>query len=127
MSRVVEITDIKELEKITKNYPSNLIIIDFSASWCMPCQTIKPVFAELSKKYENCIFLKVDVDEADELMEFFGPRSLPTFILMKNGKAFFKWSGSDEDTLKRNIEKYMKFDVSKLEETNSNNTNELNA
>ena len=116
MSRVVEITDIEELEKITKKYPSNLIIIDFSASWCMPCQTIKPVFAELSKKYENCIFLKVDVDEADELMDFFGPRSLPTFILMKNGKAFHKWSGADQDTLKRTIEKYMNFDISDLEE-----------
>ena len=121
MSRVVDISNIEELEKIAKNFPSNLIIIDFSASWCMPCQTIKPIFAKLSKKYENCIFLKVDVDEADELMEFFSPTSLPTFILMKNGKAFFKWSGSDEDTLKRNIEKYMKFDVSKLEENNSNN------
>ena len=123
MSRVVEITDIKELEKITKNYPSNLIIIDFSASWCMPCQTIKPVFAELSKKYENCIFLKVDVDEADELMEFFGPRSLPTFILMKNGKAFHKWSGADQDTLKRNVEKYMNFDVSELEEEDKEQSN----
>jgi len=121
MSRVVDISNIEELEKIAKKFPSNLIIIDFFASWCMPCQTIKPIFAELSKQHENCIFLKVNVDEAEELMEFFSPTSLPTFILMKNGKAFYKWSGSDENTLKRNIEKYMKFDVSKLEENNSNN------
>ena len=89
----------------------------------MPCQTIKPIFAELSQKYENCIFLKVDVDEADELMDFFGPESLPTFILMKNGKAFHKWSGADQDTLKRNVEKYMNFDVSELEEEDKEQSN----
>ena len=42
---------------------------------------------------------------------------------MKNGKAFHKWSGADQDTLKRNVEKYMNFDVSELEEEDKEQSN----
>ena len=45
-SRVVEITEIDELEKIAKEFSRNLIVMDFSATWCMPCKSIKPFFKE---------------------------------------------------------------------------------
>jgi len=120
--RVVDITTIEELEKIAKKYPSNLIIIDFSATWCGPCKGIKPIYEALSKEYTNCIFLKVDVDEGEELMEFFGPRSLPTFILMKDGKAFHKWSGTEPD-IKSKLDEFINFDVSSLNENNKEEEN----
>ena len=113
--RVVDITTIDELEKIAKNFPSNLIIIDFFATWCGPCKGIKPVYEALSKECTNCIFLKVDVDKSDELLGFFSPRSLPTFILMKDGKAFHKWTGTSVD-IKSKIDEFINFDVSSLDE-----------
>jgi thioredoxin 1 len=39
------------------------VVVDFTATWCGPCRLMAPIFTELSKKFENLIFLKVDVDE----------------------------------------------------------------
>ena len=105
-SNVIEITTLEELENINQIYINQLIIIDFSASWCSPCQMIKPIFADLSNQYINCVFLKVDVDKSIELQDFFKPKLLPTFFLMKNGNIFYKWTGANPDTLKHNIIKY---------------------
>lgn len=99
ISKVIEITTIEELENINQIYLDKLFIIDFSASWCPPCQMIKPIFAELSNQYTNCVFLKVDIDKSSELKDFFRPKLLPTFFLMKNGNIFYKWTGANQDTL----------------------------
>jgi len=106
MSKVIEITTLEELENINQIYIDQLIIIDFSASWCPPCQMIKPIFADLSNQYIDCVFLKIDVDKSNELRNFFKPKSLPTFFLMKNGNIFYKWTGANSDTLRHNIIKY---------------------
>jgi len=43
------------------------VVVDFTATWCGPCRLMAPIFAELSKKFENLLFLKVDVDEVQVL------------------------------------------------------------
>lgn len=51
------------------------IVVDFTATWCGPCRLMAPIFTELSKKYDQLIFLKVDVDEVqviDPLHKRFG-------------------------------------------------------
>ena len=111
-SRVVEITEIDELEKIAKKFPLNLIVMDFSATWCMPCKSIKPFYNELSTQYKDCIFLAIDANDGEELMDFFSVTSLPTFIFMKQGKAFAKLEGADRDKLTEKIINSIDFDVS---------------
>lgn len=52
-----------ELEEILLNSGDALVCIDFTATWCSPCQQIAPAFQQLSEELTNVVFLKVDVDE----------------------------------------------------------------
>jgi thiol-disulfide isomerase/thioredoxin len=60
---IVEITSSAQFQEIISNNQGKLIVVDFSATWCGPCQYIKPHFHELPKEYPSVIFLEVDVDE----------------------------------------------------------------
>jgi thioredoxin 1 len=72
-----------------------LVLIDFFATWCGPCKHIAPKFEELSKVYSNVTFLKVDVDESQELAEFFNIRAMPTFVFLRNGTVVKTIEGAD--------------------------------
>lgn len=58
------------------------IVIDFYASWCMPCKISAPLVEEISERYTNIEFYKVDVDKESDLATKFGVRSIPTFIFI---------------------------------------------
>ncbi|MEJ2007489.1 MAG: thioredoxin [Acidobacteriota bacterium] len=61
--------------------------VDFWAEWCAPCRAMEPAFEKLAENYSNQFnFAKVNVDEAPELAGKFGIRSIPTLLLIKNGK-----------------------------------------
>lgn len=72
-------------EEVLKN-ENKLIIIDFFATWCMPCQMLTPILVEMDKKYnENVEFYKVNIDENQETAIRYGIESVPTIIFFKNG------------------------------------------
>ena len=104
ITRVVEIDNMEQLVKVAKL--PNLIIIDFSATWCGPCQEVKPYFKELSTMYKDCIFLSVDVDESEELSSFFEIENLPTFAFIKHENIFHKMTGCQPELLKNKIEEF---------------------
>ena len=62
------------------------VVVDFSATWCGPCQSIAPAFAALAAEHaERALFVKVDVDECSEVAERFDVASMPTFVLLAPG------------------------------------------
>ena len=62
------------------NTPGKLIVVDFTASWCPPCQMIAPRFDDLANEHKDtCLLVKVDVDENEEIAENAGISCMPTF------------------------------------------------
>ncbi len=53
----------EEFDAALKEAGSKLVVVDFTASWCGPCQQIAPVFKGLAQEFKDVVFLKVDVDE----------------------------------------------------------------
>ena len=64
------------------------VLLDFWAAWCGPCRMLAPVIAEIAKQYDGKVKVgKVNVDEQPELASAFQIASIPTVIVMKNGKV----------------------------------------
>ena len=63
------------------------VFCDFWASWCGPCRMLAPVFEEISEKYEGqAVFVKVNVDEEEELAMQYRISSIPNVVAFKNGQ-----------------------------------------
>lgn len=80
--------------EITKNNFQNEVmeadkpvLIDFWASWCGPCRMLSPVVDEISEETTAAKICKVNVDEQGELARKYEVMSIPTLVLIKNGKT----------------------------------------
>ncbi|POO00045.1 Thioredoxin [Trema orientale] len=87
---------------------NKLVVIDFTATWCGPCRSMEPVLKELSDKYTDVVFVKVDVDELPDVAAEYGIQAMPTFLLMKKGNQLDKVVGARRDELQNKIEKHRK-------------------
>ncbi len=64
------------------------VLVDFWATWCAPCRAIAPALEELATQYKGKLKIaKVDVDEAQNVAQQFGIRSIPTLLMFKGGKV----------------------------------------
>jgi len=67
-----------------------VVVADFTAVWCGPCQKIAPRFQELSVSCQNMVFLKVDVDALPETSQKVGIEVMPTFLFLKEGNSLIR-------------------------------------
>lgn len=63
------------------------VLLDFWAGWCGPCQMLLPVIEELADEVSSAKICKINVDEETALAQKFGVMSIPTLIVIKDGKA----------------------------------------
>merc|ERR1719498_368896 len=87
---------------------NNIVIADFTATWCPPCQRIGPVFVSISEEADmsDVVFVKVDVDANKEAAEAAGITCMPTFQLFKDGTMVDKLEGASEEGIRALIAKH---------------------
>ena len=82
------ITKINEQEFKTKVVNDPVAVVDFSATWCGPCRMLAPVLEEISEELAGkANFSNIDVDEDGPLAAGFAISSVPTVLILKNGKV----------------------------------------
>ena len=62
------------------------VLIDFFATWCGPCKMLSPIVDGIAEEHPEIKVCKIDIDEESSLAEKFGVMSIPTLVVMKNGK-----------------------------------------
>ena len=100
----IEIIEIESMEQFEQEVigANETIFIDFYATWCMPCKTMTPIIEELAKENKEVKFLKVDVDKNNELATKYNVMSIPTMLIIKNGKVTKTFVGvTDKESIIR--------------------------
>ena len=70
------------------------VLLDFWASWCAPCRRVVPIVEKIADERRDIKVGKINVDEEPELANKFSIMSIPTLVVMKNGKIVQQVSGA---------------------------------
>ena len=62
------------------------VLLDFYADWCGPCRMVSPIVDEIAQERSDIVVGKINVDNEPELASQFGVMSIPTLVVLKNGK-----------------------------------------
>lgn len=101
-------------ETIEKN---DIVIVDFWAEWCGPCKSFAPIYDQVSEKYEDIIFGKIDTEAEQELAGHFQIRSIPTLMIFREQVVLFSQPGMlNAEQLEDVISKVKEIDMKKVHE-----------
>jgi len=70
------------------------VLLDFYAEWCGPCRMVSPIVDEIAKENPQYFVGKINVDNEQELAEEFEVFSIPTLVVMKDGKVLEASAGA---------------------------------
>ena len=88
---------------------SGLSLIDFYAEWCMPCLMMEPVVSEVGERLQGKIKVgKINIDSEKSVAQKFNVRSIPNFILFKNGQVIGQFIGAmGADEFEKKLKSYL--------------------
>jgi thioredoxin 1 len=98
---MIYINSTEEFDNLIEN--NTLVVVDFTATWCGPCKKIGPYFDSLSQQFTSITFVKVDVDENEELVSRYEVSCMPTIMVIRNKEKVDEMSGAAEEQLKQMI------------------------
>ena len=111
-----EKVDLKRFQELIAD-ESTPTVVDCYADWCMPCKVSSPAFEQLSKKYPQAKFIRVNVDEQQAIASAFQVRGVPSFFVLRGRKVVGAVVGADLKRLESFIKK--EIDVPTIVETHS--------
>lgn len=90
-SEILAYYSLADIDNLAKKYP--LLLLDFYATWCKPCKLQDPILKELNKNHPELKIIKLDADKNQTLAAHFEIEEIPTLILFKKSKQFWRKSG----------------------------------
>ncbi len=72
----------------------DMVVIDFWAPWCGPCQSFGPVFEAVSEAHDDILFAKINTQDEPELAGYFNVRSIPTLVVIRDNIVIFSQPGA---------------------------------
>ena len=85
------------------------VVVDFWASWCVPCKTVSPIIDELAAEYQGKVKVgNLNVDENSQTAGTYGIMSIPSVVVFKNGQPVKTMIGAQgKDSFKKGIEEVL--------------------
>jgi thioredoxin 1 len=78
---------VEESEFDTLLSAEEVVVVDFTATWCGPCRLISPLMDQLAEEYQGRVkVMKVDIDNNKPIFKKFGLRSIPAVLIFKNSE-----------------------------------------
>lgn len=91
----LEVAEADFMQMVVEASMHQPVLVDFWATWCQPCQVLKPILEKLADEYQGKFLLaKVNTEEAQQLAMQFGIRSIPTIKMFKNGEPVDEFMGA---------------------------------
>ena len=102
---ILNISNNNEYQNILKN--NTYVVIIFSASFCKPCKEIYPYILDLSEIYNNIQFIKVDIQNNEDISDIDNIVTIPHFKFVKNNSELFSFSGANKPLIIETIDKLL--------------------
>ena len=105
-STVKYVDTTEDFAKTLTDAGDKLVVVDFTATWCGPCQRIAPLYAQLASEFPQAEFIKVDVDENQETAQACQVSAMPTFMVFRDKKEVGMIRGADPNGLRALIQQH---------------------